>query len=69
MVPSVVDANTSLTTNCPLYASVATSDTLIGVSTSKPNNALSRVTVTSVVAVTPSPALILEIPIAPLLGS
>ena len=52
----------SATTNCPLYPSAVIPLIRKGVSTSKPDISVDVLTVILVVGVTPSPALILEIP-------
>ena len=59
---------TSVTTNDPLYAESDTSLTLNAVSTFNPAIPDSKVTVIVLVAVTPSPDLILLIPTDPPVG-
>ena len=54
--------NLSLTTNCPSYPLTLIPLTLNGVSTSSPATGDEVVTVIMLLGVSPSPALILEIP-------
>ena len=65
VVPEESVVMTSLTTNCPSYPLSEIPSTWNEVSTSKPNSASLSVTVIVSVETTPSPALILEIPMEP----